>query len=81
MTLAVMTRISLAHTGRAVVADRAVQGMYVLASAGAILRVAPPFAGAWYPALLAVGRSMWSGGFLLFALRHAPVLWGRRKGG
>ena len=48
MTLAVMTRASLGHTGRAIVADRFVVAMYVMVSAGALLRVAAPFAGNWY---------------------------------
>ena len=80
MTLAVMTRASLGHTGRAIVADRSVVAMYVLVTAGAVLRVAAPFADSWYIATLAAGGSLWSAGFLLFAIRYAPILWGRRVG-
>jgi len=78
MTLAVMTRASLGHTGRAIVADGYVVGVYVLVSVGAALRVAAPFAGESYSALLAGGGVLWSCAFLLFAIRFAPILWRRR---
>jgi uncharacterized protein involved in response to NO len=78
MTLAVMTRASLGHTGRAIVANRFVVAMYGMVSAGAALRVAAPFAGDWYGHALACGGTLWAGAFLLFAVRYAPILWGRR---
>jgi uncharacterized protein involved in response to NO len=78
MTLAVMTRASLGHTGRAIVADRSVIAIYAAVTAGAVLRVAVPLAGDWYPHLLVCGGALWSGAFLLFAIRYAPILWGRR---
>lgn len=80
MTLAVMTRASLGHTGRAIVADRSVVAMYVMVSAGAALRVAAPFTDDWYTMTLAAGGAFWSAAFLLFAFRYAPVLWKRRAG-
>lgn len=78
MTLAVMTRASLGHTGREIIADRSIVTMYALVSAGAALRVAAPFAEAWYENALIAGGAMWSGAFLLFAIRYAPILWGPR---
>lgn len=80
MTLAVMTRASLGHTGREITADKSVIAVYVAVTAGAVLRVAAPLAGDWYPHLLACGGALWSGAFLLFAIRYAPILWGRRLG-
>ena len=80
MTLAVMTRASLGHTGRMVVADRFVVAMYALVFSGAVLRVAAPFADSWTAAMLGLGGASWSCGFLLFAIRYAPILWGRRAG-
>ncbi len=80
MTLAVMTRAGLGHTGRTVVADRFVVAMYVMVTAGALLRVAAPFAGEWYAHVLGCGGALWSGGFLLFAVRYAPILWRKRAG-
>ncbi|WP_235897460.1 NnrS family protein [Neoaquamicrobium microcysteis] len=80
MTLAVMTRASLGHTGRVIVADRFLVAMYAMVSAGALLRVAAPFAGDWYTHVLACGGALWAGAFLLFAVRYAPILWSRRAG-
>lgn len=80
MTLAVMTRASLGHTGRMIVADRAVVAMYAMVSAGAVLRVAAPFMDEWYVGTLVLGGALWSGAFLLFAVHYAPILWGRRAG-
>ncbi|MEP9390204.1 NnrS family protein [Mesorhizobium sp. KR9-304] len=80
MTLAVMTRASLGHTGRTIVADRFVVAMYLMVSTGAALRVAAPFAADWYAHVLACGGALWSGGFVLFAVRYAPILWGKRAG-
>jgi len=80
MTLAVMTRASLGHTGRAIVADRFVVAAYAAVTAGAALRVAAPLTGDWYTHVLACGGTLWSAAFLLFAVRYAPILWGRRLG-
>jgi uncharacterized protein involved in response to NO len=74
MTLAVMTRASLGHTGRAIVTDRATLGVYVLVTLGALLRVAAPFTGDFYLATLFAGGILWSASFALFALAYAPVL-------
>lgn len=80
MTLAVMTRASLGHTGRAIVADRWTVAIYAMVSAGALLRVAAPFDAEWYAWMLRAGGLLWSTAFLLFAIRYAPILWGRRAG-
>ena len=78
MTLAVMTRASLGHTGRQIVADRYVAVIYLAVTLGAALRVAAPLAGGLYLDLLACGGAFWSAAFLLFAVRYAPILWGPR---
>ena len=79
MTLAVMTRASLGHTGRAIVAGRSVVASYAAITVGAILRVLAPFAGDWYAPVLITGGALWSAAFVLFAIRYAPILLGRRK--
>jgi uncharacterized protein involved in response to NO len=78
MTLAVMTRASLGHTGRQIVADWSVVVIYLAVTLGAALRAAAPFAGDWYVHVLTCGGAFWSAAFLLFAVRYAPILWGRR---
>lgn len=74
MTLAVMTRASLGHTGRAIGADTATLVIYLLVNAGAAVRVAAPLFGDRYLAALTVGGLMWSGAFAVFVVAYAPVL-------
>lgn len=74
MTLAVMTRASLGHTGREIRADRWTTAIYAAVTLGAILRVAAPLFPDLYLAMLSAGGGFWSLGFLLFALRYGPIL-------
>lgn len=73
MILAVMTRVALGHTGRALVAAPGVVWIYGLISAGALLRVIAPLGGPVTLTLLASGV-LWSGAFALFLVIHAPIL-------
>lgn len=75
MTLAVMTRASLGHTGRARTADRVTAAIYVLVLTAAVVRVLAPILlpGAAVPAM-AVSAVLWSAAFGLFALRYGPML-------
>ena len=79
MTLAVMTRASLGHTGHAIATDRTTLAIYSAVTAGAVLRVAAPFAPDFYGILLASGGSLWSAAFAMFALRYGPLLLGARR--
>ncbi|MGE5566127.1 MAG: NnrS family protein [Parcubacteria group bacterium] len=74
MTLAVMTRATLGHTGRDRIADRATLLIYLAVILGAAIRVAAPFAGAWTSTLLIVSATLWSLAFTGFALRYGPML-------
>lgn len=74
MTLAVMTRASLGHAGRALSADRRTLAIYLLINAAAILRTAAPLAGAAQPALLAASAALWTLAFLGFAWAFGPML-------
>ncbi len=79
MTLAVMTRASLGHTGRPRHADRLTVAIYVLINLGAILRIFAPNPDV--PTVLAqtmLGLSAlgWSGAYLLFAFHYGPYLLG-----
>ena len=81
MTLAVMTRASLGHTGRDRHADIWTVAIYVLVLAGALLRVAAPLApGELQYTGLGIAALVWSGAFALFALRYGPMLVSPRKG-
>ncbi|MBY4636498.1 NnrS family protein [Sphingopyxis sp. XHP0097] len=81
MTLAVMTRATLGHTGRPLVADRATQLIYLLVTLGAVLRVAAPVLPFDYLRSIAVAGTMWGGAFLLFACVYGPKLLGPRPDG
>ena len=78
MTLSVMTRASLGHTGREIVTDRYIVAIYVMVTVGALLRVAAPFSGSWNVHVLGCGGALWSAAFLLFCIRFTPILWRRR---
>lgn len=73
MTLAVMTRASLGHSGRALTADRATTLAFVLIFLSAAARVAADWTAA--PTLLLhLSAAAWTAGFLLFLLRFLPIL-------
>jgi len=85
MTLGVMTRASLGHTGRALAADRATRALYLLVTAAALLRLLSPIAGAQALLLLSLSGLTWSAAFATFALHYAPILcrenpWAARPG-
>ena len=75
MTLAVMTRASLGHTGRERTADLWTSAIYVLVVSGALLRVVSPIAlGQGQAIALGLAAVIWSGAFALFFVRYAPIL-------
>ncbi len=80
MTLAVMTRASLGHTGRPLTAGASISAIYVLANLGALLRVASPFFPAAYTAWLAAAATLWGAAFIGFFIVYAPLLTRGREG-
>lgn len=77
MTLAVMSRASLGHTGRALVAPRPVVLAYVLISAAAVVRLLSDNLGA---AANIVSAALWVAAFGLYIWTFAPILVGPRVG-
>ena len=63
MTLAVMTRASLGHTGRPLVAGPGTTTIYVLVTLAAILRLLAPLGGTEYVFMLSLAGASWSGAF------------------
>ena len=80
MTLAVMTRASRGHTGRAIETDAATLLIYAFVTAGALLRVAASPIPGLHPVLLLSGGVVWSLAFGLFALSYGPMLLTRNSG-
>jgi len=77
MTLAVMTRASLGHTGRPRHADRFTVAMYLMVNSGALIRIFAPnpeTPTALTHAMLALSAVGWSGAYLLFAFVYGPIL-------
>jgi uncharacterized protein involved in response to NO len=77
MTLAVMTRASLGHTGRTRHAGPVTVLIYVLVNLGAILRVFAPSPDAPTSVttlILGLAAAGWSGAYVLFALTYGPYL-------
>jgi len=78
MTLAVMTRASLGHTGRALAADLGTKAIYILVMLGAGLRVVAPWLPTDYHDTVGLAGLLWAGAFLLFAAKYGPYLFSRR---
>ena len=74
MTLAVMTRASLGHTGRPKHAGPLTVCIYILVNVGALLRVFGPSVDLSINFVLGFAAVSWSGAYLLFALVYGPFL-------
>ncbi|MDP2378439.1 NnrS family protein, partial [Reyranella sp.] len=74
MTLAVMSRASLGHTGRALIASPALQAVYAAALTAALARISAVLHPEWGGALLHLAAFAWTAAFLGFAYLYAPIL-------
>lgn len=74
MTLAVMTRASLGHTGRPRHAGSLTVVIYILVTLGALLRVLGPSTGFPTITVFGVATLCWCGAYLLFAAVYGPFL-------
>jgi uncharacterized protein involved in response to NO len=82
MILAVMTRASLGHTGRPLVASRPIAIAYALLITAAAVRVfGPSVATEYYAATVFAAGALWIAAFALFAGVYSPILVGPRADG
>ena len=79
MTLAVMARASLGHSGRPLKAGAGAVAIYLLVIVGAIIRVIAQWLPFDYANTIATGGVVWSAGFVLFVILWTPLLITRRK--
>lgn len=76
MTLGMMARVSLGHSGRNVQdPPRSVTAVFALITSAAALRVlVPVFAPAYYAVSVAASQILWIAAFLLFLVVYTPIL-------
>jgi uncharacterized protein involved in response to NO len=80
MTLAVMTRASLGHTGNALIASPVTQAIYATVVIASLARICASLDPGWSDALLHVTAFAWCAAFFGFALSFGPMLVGSRPG-
>jgi len=82
LTLGMMARVALGHTGRMLSASRTMVCAFVALNFAAAARaLAPWLHPSWHLASLWIAAALWSVAFLLFVACYAPVLWSRRVDG
>jgi uncharacterized protein involved in response to NO len=74
MTLAVMTRASLGHTGRPLTATAATRVIYVLITLAALFRTTSPLLGERMDLMLDLAGAAWSAAFIVFAVSYGRYL-------
>ena len=78
MILAMMTRATLGHTGRPLIATRATAAIYLLVTFAAAARLASGLADDAGSLLLHASAAAWVAAFALFVLAYGPMLLRRR---
>jgi uncharacterized protein involved in response to NO len=81
MTLAVMTRATLGHTGRALTASWSTRLIYVAVAVAALARISAALEPAWSLPLLHVAAAAWAGAFFGFVIVYGPMLCRERRSG
>jgi uncharacterized protein involved in response to NO len=79
MTLAVMTRASLGHTGNALTASPLTQAIYAAIVIAALARICASLIPAWSDLLLEITAITWCIAFFGFAGSFGPLLSGKRR--
>lgn len=79
MTIAVMTRASLGHTGQALSASVSTQAVYAAIVVAALARICAALDPVYSVPLLMIAGVAWAGAFLGFALAFAPLLCRARR--
>ncbi|MDE2334517.1 MAG: NnrS family protein [Rhodospirillales bacterium] len=81
MTLAVMARASLGHTGQALTSSTRLTVVFVLVSVAAMLRLLAAIVPGSYVLMLDFSGAAWAGAFALFVVQFAPLLTRPRRRG
>jgi uncharacterized protein involved in response to NO len=82
LTLGMMARVALGHTGRVLKASNAIALAFVLLNLAAVFRVLLPMAlPAWYNGLVYSATLSWLAAFALFVFVYVPILTSARVDG
>jgi len=74
MTLAVMTRASLGHSGRTLTANIGTQAIYFAVALAALSRIAAAFFGDWMNTMPTFSAVAWTAAFTGFVFLYGPML-------
>ena len=80
LTLAVMTRASLGHTGNALNASVVTQAIYAAVVIASFARICSSLEPAWSRSLLHIAAFAWVAAFFGFAASYGPLLIGAQRG-
>jgi len=82
LTLGMMARVALGHTGRPLRVGGDMTAAFVLVNVAAMVRVLVPlFLPGSYVSLVVLSGALWCAAFALFVARYAPILWMPRVDG
>jgi uncharacterized protein involved in response to NO len=81
MTIAMMCRVALGHTGRALKSDNAIATLLILMQVAAIVRITAFFLDDYYQYGVLISGALWSFAFGIYLLRFTPVLFTHRPDG
>ncbi|MFW1677937.1 NnrS family protein [Pontibacter sp. JAM-7] len=81
LTLGMMARVSLGHTGRSLASCRVITTAFSLMAIAALLRISLPSLPLTYTTGLSLTAILWSLGWLFFLIRYLPILIQPRQDG
>ncbi|HVJ89583.1 MAG TPA: NnrS family protein [Labilithrix sp.] len=81
LTLGMMARVALGHTGRALTVGRTVTVAFALMTIAACVRVMAPLLQSHYVGLLVMAGVSWAAAFVLYAIAYAKILLSPRVDG
>jgi uncharacterized protein involved in response to NO len=82
LTLGMMARVALGHTGRPLVVGRAVASGFGLVAAAAVVRVVgPTLAPVWWWGWISAAGALWMMAFAVYVVTYSAVLTGPRADG
>lgn len=77
MTLAVMTRATLGHSGRALTADLATTAIYIFITLAATIRVVAPLMSEYQSQLFTASAVCWGAAFGVFIIHYGRIIFAR----